>query len=295
MGDLRSSKLRFLRNGFYRDSPLFTSGRDLELFSALLYLKAIAEEIGPNLTNQPGLETVAAVINDAVDEENVRLLQEHAYLRIRLVYLLASLGDTATKFQQTNLLTVIARLSKELSPSIADQLHASVDNYAGVRTISAWLGGDVFRLPYNTDEWNALAYKAEFEDGLRNADIALGSGQTMLFASPRIRISEGESRCSPRTGVGGNEFIHFALRSASQPVAEISNTKNEDLTAVVRIKGIQNDKWQYYPVPAVVETCGTGVHIRINCLDLLAKATFCCPGKKVTTSNAELQIAVLKA
>jgi hypothetical protein len=92
--DIEDGAYRYIRNGFYSRSPLFQEGRDLEFFSALLYLRLLLEE---NVTeeefeSQPGWSDAAEVFNDAGTQDTIARLQESAYLRSRLRYILKSVA-----------------------------------------------------------------------------------------------------------------------------------------------------------------------------------------------------------
>src|SRR5207248_194030 len=39
--DIRERRFRYVRNGFYEESPLYKAGRDLEIFSVLLYFRVL--------------------------------------------------------------------------------------------------------------------------------------------------------------------------------------------------------------------------------------------------------------
>src|ERR1700677_2070100 len=65
--DIRHRVYRYIRNGFYKRSPLFQAGRDLEIFSALLYFKILVDDrvSGEELEKQPGLHDAKIVMHAA--------------------------------------------------------------------------------------------------------------------------------------------------------------------------------------------------------------------------------------
>jgi hypothetical protein len=96
--DIEKGKYRYIRNGFYHDSSLYKSGRDLECFSALLYCQALLEAGVTDFADaeQPGIEDARAVFHDARSDHTRLALQEHAYLRARLLYLMSASSPRPT-------------------------------------------------------------------------------------------------------------------------------------------------------------------------------------------------------
>jgi len=85
--DILSQSYRFIRNGFYWDSPLVKSHRDLELFSALHYLRIVLQSGVQNVYKQPGFRYARSIVKEATNPNTFRSLQSSDYLRSRLRYL----------------------------------------------------------------------------------------------------------------------------------------------------------------------------------------------------------------
>ena len=82
--DIAARRFRYARSPLFRQSQLHRAGRDIEAFSALLYLQPLAEASIPADAQaaQPGWVEVSAVFADGLSDVSlVPMLQQHAYLR----------------------------------------------------------------------------------------------------------------------------------------------------------------------------------------------------------------------
>ncbi len=217
--DYSSRKFRYIRNGFYSESPLFKAGKDLELFSALLYYRVLFEAgLHPDeLEGQPGLPDARAVMVDGCRGQDTQTrLEESAYLRARLRYLCAALGASARP----------GYLDAAKETLALDELLEYLGGYLGIDdilfpestlTIAAHLKGDSFRLPFSTGNWmDADAAQTRFDEVLKalagvGQQARLGPGQKVLFASPEHYIELGISSSSHAGSDWLHEFVHFAL------------------------------------------------------------------------------------
>lgn len=280
-GDIKASppSYRFIRNGFYKESPLYKAGKDLELFSALLYLQVVLEAgvSADILTGQPGMKVARFVIGDfGSDLTSVIALQESAYLRSRLLYLFKNLVTAAHS---------AAALDAALDASDFNSLQQSLNQHIGslgasVKSLyspppksvatTGRVGGDVFRLPHTTDAWTSDDASELLGDVLKvsqqlkgvGVDEALGAEQTVLLASPLIPVSGGRTP-SARTGtilsdsanpapvdtaspfpatddVTVHEFVHFAVALSDGEWQTMSAYDDASLTAVLVIHAGEN-------------------------------------------------------
>jgi PAS domain-containing protein len=231
--DYASRTFRYIRNGFYSESPLYRAGRDLELFSALLYYRVLFEAgVRPDgFESQPGLTEAISVVGAAANSDDVRVrLEQSAYLRARLRYLCAGLTASArpADLHAAQETLALDELSESLSGVIFDLPRILFPD--AVLAVTAHLGGDTFRIPFRSPAWDEEAEApARFEQALDDlprrfveqgdgtVDLTagqratLGPGQQILFASPSIDIFLGISESS-HAGQGWlHEFVHFAL------------------------------------------------------------------------------------
>lgn len=208
--DIKTGSYRYIRNGFYTGSPLYKAGRDMELFSALLYLQAILEAELPidRLKNQPGMGDVRAVIADAAsDRASMIALQESAYLRGRLLYLFKNLvaaARSATALDVALKESGFTSLQSVLDQNVGALANAIKSLYPSppkALVVTGRLGGDLFRLPHTTDAWVSKDAPQRLGDALESSlqlkgvavDDALGAEQRVLLASPRIQVNEGRT------------------------------------------------------------------------------------------------------
>jgi hypothetical protein len=236
LGDIRKNNYRYIRNGFYRYSPLFKNGRDLEFLSVLLYLRVLLEadiDIG-KLKAQRGFLDTKRVIEDSQNKETVIALQESAYLRTRLLYLLKNLYTDAHSQESFNEILRRMGLSKLLNyfgkavPYLKKRLDEIRSSKRPVLVSSSWLGGDTFRFLHVTDEWQSgesaerIFYlmmrhnriiKSPYIETVegRGVESSLGQGQMVILASPALSVNSGVSSKSSLVYNHKHEFVHFAI------------------------------------------------------------------------------------
>jgi hypothetical protein len=228
--DILDGRFRYIRNGFFGRSPLFTAKRDLELFSALMYLRAIVESVTIGgepfttypkegqlfsedfLDSQPGFKDAQAVINDAsTGVETVTLLQQRAYLRARLLYLAKSLaaapsasGQLAMVLQKSGLLTFVTGLAEHSLQTLGNRLTSTLTAHSQGQTIvsSAWLQGDRFRLNDNAffdhNETTVESTLIQLQNAITvdgvPATVQLAAHQRALMVSSPLAIDRGISK-----------------------------------------------------------------------------------------------------
>ena len=220
LDDLAEGTARFIRNGFYRESPRFERGVDIELLQVLLYYKVLVEI--PELERAEGLGAAAQVIVETGhDYPSLIRLQDSSYLRLRLRYFLSAikgLGGAALApdsalfdaFQLGEIETILVGLGGERE--LRDLLFWN-PRQGGHLSVTSHLGGDVYRLPStHADSWgtgdSALgalkarmsSLKVDARDGAFLAD-----DQQIVMASPELDCAPG---IAPSTQ--DNEFLHFA-------------------------------------------------------------------------------------
>jgi hypothetical protein len=293
--DIRGPSFRYVRNGFYEESPLYKAGRDLEIFSVLLYFRVLLEANIASTAGraQPGWPDALRVVEAARNEDTIIALQESAYLRARLRYLLKGLTTAAHSSTEIDNLASTSDLRSTLT---------YIDSYLTMRSsttssameplgtflswgstpldrkalvISARVGGDLFRLPHRTELWDIQPEADEkLLSALRTSDLiapetlevtghvppggtspgrTLGEGQSILLASPLLPVRRGQS-ASSRTGSSVDEFIHFAIPLDGPSADQIRGRKDEDLTAVVALTAEADQRYtSFFCLPAV---CG---------------------------------------
>lgn len=231
LDDLATGTLRLIRNHYYQKSPRFLAGDDVEMLGVLLYYKAILERPLSEPDND-GIKDAGQILKETVRHiPSVTRLQENAYLRSRLRYLLTSvkaLGgvDLVPESQQFrkwglhHIGDVIVGLGGE------DELRAILEwgPDAGHLTVSNRLGGDRYRLPaIERNEWtsgdfaSAAMSKVTLAGHVTRA-ITLADDQTLLLGSPLMQCAPGVSPSSARS-----EFVHFTVRAEAPIEADSSD------------------------------------------------------------------------
>ena len=276
--DITNGRYRYIRNGFYRRSPLYQTGHDLEFFSTLLYLRTLLEANVDvqALDNQPGWGDSQSVIRDAKHIETLMALQESAYLRSRLRYLLKVLCTSGPLHSALLLMEVsgLEQLLKYIDEGLGLGTSTSMASYAmfgreddkKVVVGSARLGGDIFRLQHFTDAWKTGESASEawkqalhnkpiesIRDAGRLSDRVLDPAQEILLASPTISIHPGKSASSYQTEMYPMEFIHFGLlvNNAQNIVGQRSE---EDITTLLVFSAVKDDQ-KYTSVLALPTVC----------------------------------------
>lgn len=256
--DIKLNNYRYVRNGFYRTSPLYRAGCDLELLSSLLYFRVVLEagRVEPDahkrrhFSNHEGFEQAREVVREAGTEETFIALQKSDYLRARLLYLLKNLiaaGNSRYKVKEllegTGLYDFFDHVRNRV-PALQESLGELIESTQSVTVSASHLGGDVFRTPHATETWvtdhdaeQALQSVLQRAQRLKSLDSGseLEKGVKVLLSSPQIELNKGASQSS-QAGAGGiREFVHFAV-----PVSGWiwRNYKNEDLAALAVLNAI---------------------------------------------------------
>lgn len=325
--DIEKGEYRYIRNGFYPDSKVYRVGRDLECFSALLYCLALVEANVSDFAKQPGVSDAKDVLRDAQTIETRRSLQENSYLRARLRYLFTSIVTAAATTRQ--LIQMFQSLEVGGFLTFVNSAHGGLgQDLARLQTYpiesiccSALLGGDDFRLPATTGEWQiGAAAEQQCRSSLSRANVELGETQTVLLASPRLLIRPGVSLSSRETDVSPpspgdrvaiREFIHFKVPLTSDHWYTLRKYKDADLAAVLAIhadldefpESIGPISTILLPVPSICSVRGPGdsagasdmgsLSLRCNALGLLENAQAICDSRIIQKCQPSLQIFVL--
>jgi len=260
--DIASGEFRYIRNGFYRDSPLYRSGRDLEVFSALLYLRTLAScEL--STAPQPGFDDALEVLRDGVraDEVLSRIAKNPA-LGARLVYLLSGLraampswDEFGAAFDELRSFLQYCSQHPALREAI-DAIAAPLSQPGASLTVSAHLGSLLFRLPASGDElWSvdeADGYSAlssavdDFRsaagtNAINGSQMTLDEGLTIVAASPWMKVRPGSSSSSLQPGVGHHEFVHSLV--LLDPADTSDETKSDDFAVLAGLRQNQSMTW----------------------------------------------------
>jgi pimeloyl-ACP methyl ester carboxylesterase len=303
--DIETGKYRYLRNGFYSDSPLFKMGRDVELFSALLYFKALVEDISFKSRNeldaQPGLSEAKTVVHASCSSNALLMsLQESSYLRARLLYLLKDLRSrelVRSQWKEDVPLFGLDRLVEYLKDDAMFGLGGQVSRLfedGGSIVISARLGGDQYRLPHTTEGWriggsSSPNFKTKVattpETSATAPSVVLSDDQFLLAESPSIPITSGKSTSS-QIGDTIHEFFHMAIPIARRGSNGIPVSAS-DLSLLLEISPSSDDSRTpvLLSVPNVCSMEFEGsegmLYVRSNALGFLEYA------KQITNSSAD--------
>jgi hypothetical protein len=284
LADIKRGQFRYHRNPMFRVSPLAQAGQDLGVFSALLYLQTLFEG---SLTTpeefQPGWKDAAAVFEDAAsDREMLRQLEEHAYLRCRLRYLLVNAvaaHPSRSEFKHiSDKIGLREFVSAVAGPNRPIQMDPTFLNFlitdqvsSFVLVSSARLSGDTLRLQLTTDDWPPEHSLHAATPGVPQ----MGPDQEILVVSPELPVEPGMSVSSRAASAGTQEFIYFDL-CPDDPSHELPLIKDEDLSAFLMVSKSEEGGWVPFALPSVVERrrpVGVKTAIRINCLGLLETLT----------------------
>ena len=303
VSDFSAGLFRYIRNGFYSRSVLYRQGRDLEIFSALLYLRLLLEmqtQVNRVFNEHPGFDAAISVINDSRSTDTYRRLEHYAYLRARLFYLLHGLRASAISGDQLSHLLDASSLRPFLRECMThttgnlQQLCSNLANTSDVSTSStiyvstSWLGGDTFRLPWGQsfDPRDQSSTEIAFESVCADATnfygdkLLLGEGQELIWHTPEFLLNAGIASSAYVCVNAGDsvevrhEFVHL-LEQSNEIELKISKYQNEDLTVLtfLRFEGHQhNPKAMFIASPSVVDCSGSLVRFRVNCFGALQEA-----------------------
>lgn len=293
--DIANKKYRYIRNGFYQSSPLYQQGLDLEMFSALLYFRVLADAGIPigQFESQPGFSAAKKVILDSTYSPHVRIrLQESSYLRTRLHYILKGLrpvipDEEVEQFiDQIGLKNLLDYLDEaEETSHLSEWITSWFDNEGKSLTVSANLGGDTFRIGHTDSgyligqeaEGKLMGHLAKLEANSNSDQFArtfkLGEGQKILFGSGVFQIKNGVSISSR-----GNEFIHLAFHPVvfREFIPDIYKLDKLATILVIWSKD-QSFKPLLWSVPSVfsfasTQSSSSKLLVRINAFGLLEMA-----------------------
>lgn len=253
--DIATRNYRYRTNEQYKDSPLYKSQRDLEIFSMLLYLKALLEDGANPAANFAGeFERVAATP-----------VPESGYLNVRMFYLLAGIfGVSLPKEENQEVLeATIAKLFSLRAGTLMDGLSQRS------LIVSSWLGRAVFRFP------NVVA--GQFLPPQQNPESALlthnlDPDQECFLESPWLDVSQGISDCAIKQTSFGMEFVHLLLELPDN----CKGLTEQDLTACWLLKGLSrhDEKSEELVLPAITachilkQRKMRNLSVRCNLLDI---------------------------
>jgi hypothetical protein len=272
--DISTFNYRYQLNPLFKTSKLYRGGRDLPVFSALLYLQTLFEGAihSQNMQYQPGWPTAKEVFARHDDFWTADLLRGNAYLRGRLRYLLInafasapSESDFASVASQVGLSGFVEDVAPTFTPSDANFLSGLCrPDPANPKTVlmsSSRIAGDIFRTPLTTSGWSKSPVDLE---------IALAPPQKALLASPIIPLNAGVARSKIKSTAREIEFLHFQL---SPEVADDlgGQWRAEDLSALVSLRANQDDHSALLPLPCVAfkRDNSKRIEFRINGFDYL--------------------------
>jgi hypothetical protein len=230
LNDLAAGQARFMRNGFYRESPRFKNGLDIELIQVLLYYKVLVEL--PEL-EIPGdsLDAAQSVIFDTRNDfASLTRLQDSSYLRSRLRYFLSAIKGMAGAS-----LVPEASLFETLALYAIEPILDGLGGERELRDILFWtpghghlsvtsrLGGDTYRLPpaHDTPWISGDTAGTQLHDALHRVSVEAEGGavfaddQRIVLASPGLDCASGISPSSQ-----DSEFLHFAVQAPEHARAD---------------------------------------------------------------------------
>jgi hypothetical protein len=304
--DIQARKYRYYRNPLFRLSPLFLAGRDLEVFSALLYMQTLFEAgVTEPYAAQPGWQAAVEAFHYAATDGGVRRqLEEYAYLRCRLRYLLVnaiaahpSRDAFRNVAREVGLRGFIAAVAGAGGPVQLDQnllrFLTTGEPLSFVLVSSARIGGDTLRLRLTTDDWSPPSLLGTTAPSFVRT---LGPNQQLLLVSPEIKVEPGRSAASGAPPSGPQEFVCFELsfkpspvskgepprRAAVQPPARrdvpqlgLRGINDDDLSGFLSLRKVGSKEWLPLALPNVVEQQRWSrdrdyrIAVRINCLGLI--------------------------
>jgi len=231
--DISKRTFRFIRNGFYRRSPLYNAGMDVELMSSLLYYKSLLS-MPESSPDSAGLVAARQIVEEAIGPDTTIKLQESAYLRSRLRYALTSIKAAAPERLKPSAplfsdwgLSLIGTLLDKLGG--ATELRKILDwDGHGHLSVSSRIGGDIYRLPaVSMQPWESGSAALDsltktMKELSPQREIRLESGQSLVLGSRRIGCHPGVAPSAQ-----DNEFIHLCVK-AEQPITVMP----QDLSAI---------------------------------------------------------------
>ena len=271
--DISSSSYRYQLSPFFKTSKLYKIGRDLPVFSALLYLQTLFEGSVDvqKMSTQPGWPAARQVFLGHRDFQTASLLQSNAYLRGRFRYLLINAfasAPSASDFISVADQVGLSRFVEDVAPSFAPDATLLFDlskqeptKSQTVLMSSSRIVGDVFRTPLTNTGWS------NSPDDLK---LALATPQRALLASPIIPLNAGVAPSKITSSDGEIEFLHFQLP------AEVAGHmkeqwKADDLSALVSLRTNDESPWATLPLPCVAfrQSGSMRIEFRINGFDYL--------------------------
>ena len=217
------------------------------------------------LLEQVSLDSVEAVMNDALSVSTLHALQNSARLRARVRYLLAHIAALGHPFRAEPLLERTAvrpllgfiRQHDESFGSALKDIAAGPQDEGHAVISSARLHGDVYRLPWLTEDWVfGEAAQEQLLDVLTNVKdsgkAVLADGEHIIAASRELPVAAGRAASA---GVAGQpidevhqEFVclNIALAGGSgvEGNEQHSAYKDEDL-AVFMAVCVRGRHWVY--------------------------------------------------
>jgi hypothetical protein len=287
--DIERRTYRFIKNGFFRDSPLYAAGRDLDLMSALLYLRvALDDDLDERLINQPGLNSAELVIRETTSNSDaLTRLARFPELVARLTYQLLgvrfaqpnALTDDAPSFEALSMNTLRTYLAQNSQMStIFDSIFSASDEIGASRTMSAHLGGSQFRFAIKQDErWtfnreelveSLLATVSVFREAIVTSAEAptMDEGLTAVAGSPFMPIRPGVSTSSGKDSdeAGVQEFAHFQVLAGME--GHVQTRASEDLSVIAVVFEGDVLKWvTTVPSHCEMRPIGGFVYLHIRC------------------------------
>lgn len=268
--DIQNKKYRYIRNGFYPQSPLAREGRDLEFFSVLLYFRTLFEMgvSAADFRSQPGWEDAREVINDPRIIDIWIALQESAYLRSRLRYLLKSLNVASaaqSELEEVYLFSGLGSLLESFdrfcpTGNFSFEEPVPEGGYRNdtklvsdqVLTSSGRIGGDFFRIPHKVGPWKSGDEAAStLEEMLAKppieptpgsdatdygGDRSLADGQDVLLASPLMMLTFGVAASSWLNQSTADEFLHFAVPTTGEAANSLRKVGERNLAVVLAME-----------------------------------------------------------
>jgi pimeloyl-ACP methyl ester carboxylesterase len=293
--DIKNVSYRYIRNGFYRQSPLFIGGRDLEIFSSLLYFKVLVDDVkfDKEFEDQPGLNAAKQLVHSVCSSPTMLMaFQDSSYLRGRLLYLLKDLRAleiNPSSWKGQIPLFGLDRLAEYLNQDemfgLGKQVSRILESSDPI-LISARLGGDQYRLPDFTEEWSVniemshrfrMPRRDSLEPSVEPRQKELAPRQAIVASSPRIRVNPGRSSSS-KIGRTTHEFIHAAIPFEPAKARQLRQLHSSNLSVLMELAPSGDDTGMpvTVSVPCVCSVIDDGynatLYVRVNALGFLEDA-----------------------